>query len=121
MKVILIADNNLTRRLGLMGHRPLEKDECAYFYFKEAGKHSFWNNNVSFPISLIFCDEDGKVMDIGYLKENQLDGVYPEASNIRHVIEAHVDAPRNYGIEKNCKISIDDRGGVSFIKDSKDE
>jgi len=115
MRIRLIADNNITRRMGLMGHKPLEEDECAYFYFKTAGKYSFWNNNVSFPISLIFCNNEGKVKDIQFLEPNQLEGVSSEGYDIHHVIEAHKDAPKIYGIDKDCCLTIEG-SGISFKK-----
>lgn len=109
MKAILIADNELTRRMGLMHHRPLEVEECAYFYFEQPGRHSFWNKNVDFPISLIFCDKEGSVRDIKYLKAQQLSSVYPKDGGIQHVVEAHADAPEKFGIQVGKKLRTKDR------------
>jgi uncharacterized membrane protein (UPF0127 family) len=108
MKVILIADNDMTRATGLMHHRPLEKDECAYFYFKREGSHSFWNKNVDFPISLIFCNGEGRVRDIKTLDAQQIQGVYPQVNDIQHVFETHINAPIEYGIKIGSKIMIQD-------------
>jgi len=115
MRIRLIADNDLTRRMGLMGHTPLEEDECAYFYFKKAGKYSFWNNNVSFPISLIFCNGEGEIKDIKFLEPNQLNGVSSDGYDIHHVVEAHRDAPKNLGIEKGGYLAIEG-SGITFKK-----
>lgn len=108
MKIILLADNNLTRAKGLMGHRPLSKDECAYFYFQKEGSPSFWNKNVSFPISLIFLDKEGKVEDIKYLEAHQHSFVAPSSKNIKQVIEAHRDAPEIYKIRIGSRINFKD-------------
>lgn len=108
MKIILLADNNLTRAKGLMGHRPLSKDECAYFYFQREGSPSFWNKNVSFPISLIFLDKAGKVEDIKYLEAHQHSSVVPSSKNVRQVIEAHKDAPEIYKIKIGSRIDFKD-------------
>ena len=107
MKVILVADNDLTRRLGLMHHRPLDKDECAVFCFEREGQHSFWNKNVDFPISLIFCDKNKKVKDIQYLEAQQTNGVYPKSYDITYVIEAHRDAPNTIGISHGSQMNYD--------------
>ena len=92
--------------MGLMNQKPLEKNECAYFYFEKKGKHSFWNKNVDFPISLIFCNAKGNVEDIKYLQKHQLQGVSSQTSNINHVIEAHADAPQSFGIKIGDKLDI---------------
>jgi uncharacterized membrane protein (UPF0127 family) len=108
MKMILLADNNLTRAKGLMGHRPLKKDECAYFYFQKEGSPSFWNKNVGFPISLIFLDKEGRVEDIKYLEAHQHSPVVPSSKNVRQVIEAHRDAPEIYKIKIGSRIDFKD-------------
>lgn len=108
MKIVLLADNNLTRAKGLMGHRPLGKDECAYFYFEKKGSPSFWNKNVDFPISLIFLSEEGRVEDIKYLEAQQYSSVVPSSRNVRHVIEAHKDAPEIYQIKVGSRIDFKD-------------
>lgn len=104
--VVLLADNDESRAKGLMHHRPLLKTECAYFYFKKEGAHRFWNANVSFPISLIFCDKNGIVEDIKYLDKHQLAGIEPKSKNIIHVVEAHVDAPNIYNIKIGSKLDV---------------
>ena len=98
MRIILNADTEMKRIKGLMHHSPLEKDECAFFDAQREGKHSFWNKNVDFPISLIFCDANNKVVDIKYLEAQQTQSVSSESYNAKYIIEAHKDAPKLYGI-----------------------
>ena len=106
MKIILIADTDLKRTRGLMHHRPLEKNECAFFDFPREGKHSFWNNNVDFPISLIFCDKDKNVIDIKKLEAQQKTSVAPDSFNTKYVIETHEQAPKEYNIRKGSVLDI---------------
>lgn len=108
LKITLLADTSLTRELGLMCRFPLEKTECAFFDFKRAGKFSFWNKNVSFPISVIFCDEDFSIRDIGYLEENQLKPISSKTSDIRYVIEAHKDLPKDLDLRVGDKFTVKD-------------
>ena len=68
LTVRFFADNEITRRMGLMHQEALKKNECAFFEFPRLGSHAFWNKNVDFPISLIFCDKNGFVEDVKYLK-----------------------------------------------------
>lgn len=105
LKIILVANTDLTRELGLMNRLPLRKDECALFDFKTSGRHSFWNKNVSFPISLVFCNEDFIVNDVKFLMANQLSAVGPR-ENAKYVIEAHFETPSLLGIKKGKKLSF---------------
>lgn len=106
LDIVLVADNEISRRLGLMHRDPIGKRQCAFFEFPRIGKHSFWNKNVSFPISLIFCDENLEVKDIGYLEAEQTSGISPKGYDIKYVIEAHIDAPEMFKIKKGNKINI---------------
>lgn len=108
MKIILVADNDLSRMKGLMFHRPIEHDECAFFDFPREGQHSFWNKNVDFPISLIFCNKDFVVEDVKMLKAHQLESVRPVSYNIKYVIEAHENAPEFHKINIGRKIKRND-------------
>jgi len=113
MKIVLIADSHLSRMKGLMFHSSLKNNECAFFDFPFEGKHSFWNKNVDFPISLIFCKADGEVKDIRYLRAQQLESVTSDSYDIKYVIEAHVDAPKKYKIKIGSKMKLKDKE-VSF-------
>jgi uncharacterized membrane protein (UPF0127 family) len=108
LKVILTADDDLKRMKGLMFHRPIESNECAFFKFPRCGQHCFWNNNVDFPISLIFCDDKGTVKDIKYLQAQQKETIAPESYDIKYVIEAHVDAPKKFGLIKGLQMSMNE-------------
>jgi len=106
MKIILLADNNEKRENGLMFHRPLNEDECALFNFNHPGKYCFWNKNVSFPISLIFCNANKEIVDIKKLDAQQKEAVYPDSNEVFHVVEAHIDAPKKYNLDIGKKINI---------------
>ena len=106
LNVILVADDDHKRTKGLMFHRPLSEKECALFYFASPGKHSFWNKNVGFPISVIFCDDDGTVEDVKYLSAEQTSAIYPDSHKIKYVVEAHNDLPSMMSVKKGSKIKI---------------
>ena len=101
-----MADDYHKRTKGLMFHKPLSEMECALFCFASPGKHSFWNKNVSFPISLIFCDDDGSVEDIRYLEAEQTSGIYPDSHRIKYVIEAHSELPKLLSLRKGSRTKI---------------
>ena len=113
MRIRFTANTDLSRMKGLMFQEALSEDECALFEFPRCGKHGFWNNNVDFPISLIFCDEDKKVVAVKGLDAQQKSVVYPDSYNIKYVVEAHVDAPQKLTIQ-NGSIMNDDGKEVMF-------
>ena len=59
----LLADSPLKMTLGLMFREELKKDECMLFSFPRSGLHPFWTRHMRFPIDIVWCDEDGKVID----------------------------------------------------------
>lgn len=85
----------------------LDKDECALFEFPRLGQHTFWNKNVDFPISLIFCDSKFAVKDVKYLSAHQTKSVGPSSYDIKYVIEAHIDAPMDHKVRKGTRVSFD--------------
>jgi len=100
MRIVLLADNDISRTKGLMHRDPLGIDECAFFDFPREGQHCFWNKNVGFPISLIFCGASGKVLDIKRLNAQQTTTIKPDVYNVKYVVEAHIDAPIKFKIRK---------------------
>lgn len=106
LEIILYADTDLTRELGLMKRNPLKENQCAFFDFKIAGCYKFWNKNVDFPISLVFCDSNGIVQDIKHLEARQVNSVRPDSADVRYVIEAHPDLPKKINLKKGCKIKF---------------
>ena len=106
LKIIKLCDDQATREKGLMDFRKLKNDECAFFEFPVCGKHSFWNKNVSFPLSLVFCDKNGVVEDIKYLEAEQAKSVSPDSYDIKYVVETHIDAPKEQKIRKGSKMIV---------------
>jgi uncharacterized membrane protein (UPF0127 family) len=47
-----------------MDAEPLDEYEVVFFTFDYPDCYSFWNKNVSFPLSLAFLDKNYKIVDI---------------------------------------------------------
>ena len=106
IKIVLTATTDSEREKGLMFHRPLDMDECAVFEFSKKEPQSFWNKNVDFPISIIFCEENGTVIEIKSLKANQETSIELDSCQSKYAIETHQDAPEEHGIVKGRKMKI---------------
>ena len=56
-----IADNMITRSKGLMFRKSLPENEGMLFVFDREGYHRFWMMNMSFPIDIIWINNEKKV------------------------------------------------------------
>lgn len=99
LKIRFIAKTQDDLSKGLMHSSPLDEDECALFLFNYTGDHSFWNKNVSFPISLIFLDDNFQVKHIGELSAGQEKACRSGYPLIKHVLEGHKNLPKEYDIQ----------------------
>ena len=97
--VRFVADNQETLSKGLMHADPLEDFETAFFIFPEIGNYSFWNKNVSFPLTLAFLDNNFKIVDFKSMEAEQTRSVYPNSNNVKYVVEANKDTFKNLDIE----------------------
>jgi uncharacterized membrane protein (UPF0127 family) len=88
LDIRLIANTPEKREKGLMFAKPLEDNEVAFFIFPSIGDYGFWNNNVSFDLSLAFIDENNKIVDFADMKAHSKNTVKSNSSEIKYVIEA---------------------------------
>ncbi len=60
---VLIADTPRKMTVGLMFMEKLAIDECMLFEFPRDGQHPIWTRNMRFPIDIVWCDSDGRIVD----------------------------------------------------------
>lgn len=95
-----VANTDEKRRSGLMHSKPLREDEVAFFVFPSLGNYGFWNHNVSYPLSLAFVDENGKIVDFADMDANSKTIVEPHSSEVKYVVEATKDIFKKLKISK---------------------
>lgn len=93
LNIVLHAKSSQDLAKGLMFSKPLREDQCAFFSFPYADDHSFWNKNVSYPISLLFLDENFEIKHIGSLDTGQEKPVRSNYPLIKYVVEGHINLP----------------------------
>jgi uncharacterized membrane protein (UPF0127 family) len=103
-----IADTDEKRTRGLMFAEPLEDDEAVLFIFPRADRYGFWNKNVSFGLSLAFCDENGKIIHLADMAADDPTRVESETDDIRFVVEVKKGAFSRLGISKGDMIEYTD-------------
>lgn len=72
---IEVADNSELLTKGLSGHKPLFNDEGMLFVFQQPGKYGFWMKDMSFPIDIIWFDQNLRVV---HVEEAVSPSTYPQ-------------------------------------------
>jgi len=61
---VRLAQDEASRATGLMFGKPLAYHEGMLFIFERPERYGFWMKNVSFPIDIIWINQDKTVVDI---------------------------------------------------------
>lgn len=111
-----IASNNKDLEKGLMFSEPLKENEGALFVFPYSRQVSFWNKNVSFPISLLFLNENMIIQDIGSLTSFQEEPCVSRTSNVKYVLELPLNYKNVINLDDICALSSDSKQIFIFKK-----
>jgi uncharacterized membrane protein (UPF0127 family) len=106
-RIILHANTDDKRVRGLMFADPIGDDEVALFTFPRAGDHAFHNANVSFPLTLAFCDTQGGVVSIRDMEAMSRQACASGDHHVKYVIEARRGALDEVRVGDKMAISED--------------
>jgi len=67
-----LANNILTRMLGLMFRTSIAKNSGMFFEFDDEGHYSLWMLFTFIPLEALFISRQGKVVDIVHLAPHDL-------------------------------------------------
>ena len=59
-----LANDEDTRRIGLMFRRQLAESSGMLFVYEREGAHAMWMKNTYVPLSVAFIDPDGRIINI---------------------------------------------------------
>jgi uncharacterized membrane protein (UPF0127 family) len=107
-RIRFVADNDEKRTRGLMFAEPLEDDEAVLFVFPYADRYGFWNKNVSFGLSLAFCDDQGRIVHLADMNPDDPTRVEPQTDDVRFVVEVKRGAFAKLGVVKGDLIEYAD-------------
>ena len=108
-KIRFVANSNSLREKGLMFADPLEDDEAVFFIFPYEDKYSFWNKNVSFPLSLAFLDNRNRILDILDMDAHCQKGCTPCSNFVKYVVEVPSGAFKKRSINVGDRILQKDK------------
>ena len=86
-RIVLFANDDSSRAKGLMHTDPIPEDHCALFVFPRVADHSFWNHNVSYPLSITFCDSNLRVLAIRDMDAMSREACSAGNTAVKYVIE----------------------------------
>lgn len=89
---IEVADNDTAIRKGLMFRQDVPDNFCMLFKFDDDNIRSFWMKNCEFPIVVVFCDKNWKIVSIHRMKVE-------ETCNDEELTRYSSVVPARYAIE----------------------
>lgn len=99
---------------GLKGRVFLPDDECALFDMLYEDIHQFWMASVSFPLDLIFVDQNLKIVDVHLNCKAQDTTPITPKTPCRYIIEVNSGWAEDNDIEVGSKVRFENIW--SFIK-----
>jgi len=107
-----LADNDLTRMIGLSDHRP-SPDTCMLFVFDEARVVYFWMPpNMQFNIDIIFIKANGQIDHIEHnakpckARSAEHCQKYSSYEEVPYVLEVPVGAAKKNDLRKSQQVQI---------------
>ena len=96
-----LADTYLKRVNGLMFHKSLAENSGMLFVFDSLGKHAIWMMNMSFPIDIVWLDDEKEII---HIVENAQPcfmncPAYAPEKNAKYVVEVQSGFVKKYGLE----------------------
>jgi len=98
-----VADQEDSRRLGLMHVRSIPDDHGMLFVYPRAGRRSFWMRNTHVPLSLAYVAADGTIEQLVDMQPLDLTS-HPSRTSVRLVLEVNQGWFRRNAVEVGTKI-----------------
>lgn len=98
-----IADNDLTRKIGLMNRDSLAADRGMLFVFSKSGMMNFWMKNTKIPLDMVFIDDNRKISHIVSNAQPCVSDdcpLYNSKFPARYVVELAAGVAENAGLKK---------------------
>jgi uncharacterized membrane protein (UPF0127 family) len=102
-----IAKTEATRERGLSGHKPLLDNEAMLFVFPKPDFYSFWMKDMTFPIDIIWIDQN---MTITHIENSLSPTTYPTTfespQQSLYVLEVSAGEAEKLGIKVGDRVNF---------------
>ncbi len=104
-----VANTKASRELGLSGRNGMRDDEGLLFVFETPGRYGFWMKDMSFPLDIIWINQNGIVVSI---ERNVAPESYPKhfinQADATYVLEVNAGMAEKFGLYLGSKVKMTD-------------
>ena len=103
---VRVADTWRTRAIGLSTTDSLSAGEGMLFVHPEPGERTYSNRGMTFPIDILFIDEDGSITDIDHAAPVGYSWPTTYTGYGKYVLEVQANSTAAAGIEVGYSVEI---------------
>ncbi len=105
---IEIADTPELREKGLMNRSELSQDEGMLFIFDQEQTLTFWMKDTRIPLSILFIDTNGKIVDVQTMNPclEEPCPLYISKEPAQYALEINTEATQKYSIQEGNFVTI---------------
>lgn len=103
---VSIADSEKERQIGLSNTKSLAQGTGKLFVFEEIGTYGFWMKDMSYPIDIVWVDQNYKVVSVTTITPESYPEVFYPSSEIKYVLELNSGEAKIFDLVPESKIFI---------------
>lgn len=106
-----VANTRGSRELGLSGRDKMGDNEGFLYVFDAPGRYGFWMKDMSFPLDIIWINQNGVVVDIERDVATTSDPnpkIFMNESEAVYVLEINAGLSQRFGLYLGTKVKITD-------------
>lgn len=103
---VSIADSEEERQIGLSNTKSLAQGTGKLFVFEEIGTYGFWMKDMSYPIDIVWVDQNYKVVSVTTITPESYPEVFYPSSEIKYVLELNSGEAKIFDLVPESKIFI---------------
>ena len=106
-----VVDTMASRELGLSGRPKMRDDEGMLFVFDAPGRYGFWMKDMTFPLDIIWINQNGIVVNIERdvtPESYKTKKTFINQSEASYVLEINAGMAKKFGLYLGSKVKITD-------------
>lgn len=100
-----VADNDDTRRTGLMYRQEMPENHGMLFVFEYSQVLGFWMKNTNIPLDILYLDKTGTIVAIRQMKPHDTNPV-SSVKPARYAIELNAGTAGKVGVKEGDKVVL---------------
>lgn len=113
-----LADEPKERRVGLMHRKEMAPDHGMLFDFGQNQQVSMWMRNTFIPLDMLFINERGEIVNIGYDTVPHSEEIVGSNGPVRFVLEVVAGTARLLGLQPGDLVRHEAIGNMSDTETS---